>query len=324
MISSNLNIGFSVVKRKIVKNSIIHIFVLLMLCIACMISFCACSNVQTKKKTIRIFADQTLKTYLPLVGDKYLVTVGKDCELQYVFDTAESLATQIQSGESCDILITSSAPAIKDLMTEGRIWKEESLPFLKSRMMMITYQENETFVSMNDLFLRTDLETDEEPEKCQRYTDLLWEIYGEEEWREEWDADYGDLWIRSDFAGIAVCTPEKDDGIIAKDILSRYGETYALLELAHLIRWYSDSSDVCSAIQDHYVTAGICCMTDLDDEQHMKVLEYYDHSDDPARIYQACRITESELTAEARQFIEFLQSETARRFFEDFGFECMR
>ena len=311
-------------KRKIVKNSTIHIFVLWMLCIVCMISFCACSNVQPEKKTIRIFADQTLKSYLPIVGDKYLVTEGKDCELQYVFDTPESLATQIRSGESCDILITAFAPAINDLMTAGSIWKEESLPILKSRMALIAHQENETFTSMNDLFLHIDLEMYEEPAKYQRYADFLWEIYGEEGWQEEWDADYGDLWICSDFVGIAVCTPEKDDGIIAKDILSRYGETFELLELAHLIRWYSDSSDVCSAIQDYYVTAGICCMTDLEDEQHVKVLEYYDHSDDPARIYQACRITESELTAEARQFIEFLQSETARRFFEDFGFECMR
>ena len=307
-----------------VKNKSIHIFVLLMLCLACILSLCACSHSRQEKTVIHVFSDQSLESCLPRIGDKFLVTNDNNYDLQYVFEEADTLETRILSGETCDLIITSSDSVMKELVTEGKVFKEESIPIAKSQMILITSSDNGAFSSMNDLFLHIDPDLLEiEPEGYQRYTDLLWDTYGEEGWQDEW-YELEDLWIRSDFAGIAIYGLQKEEGVYAQTILNRDGETYDLLERAQMIHFFGVSADIISSVLDHHVTVGICCMTDLDGEPAVKVLECFDRSEDPARIYQVGRITESEHKTEAKEWICFLQGDHARRFFEDFGFEVMR
>ena len=313
-------------KRKLVKNKTIHIFVLLMLCFACILSFCGCSNPRSEKTVLYVFADKSLEVKLPLILDKFLVTDGKEYELQYVFDEAEVLKNSILSGAACDLLITSFDSVMKELMDEGAIYKDESVPIAKTQMVLIVAGDNNSLFSLNDslndLFIHMDPEwMEEELEGYQRYIDFLWETYGEEEWQEEWD-DYYDLWIRSDFTGIAVSSLQKEDGANARTILNRKDGMFDLLDRVNFVYIYPSSAEVITAVQEHLVTAGICYKSDLTDA--VKVLESYDQTDDPARIYQVGRITGSEHKTEAKELIDFLQGDHARRFFEDFGFTGMR
>ena len=221
--------------------------------------------------------------------------------------------------------VTNSADIIDQLNTGGQIYKNETIPLICSRMAIIVSDKNEEDISVDRFFIHYDTDAEEmEPEGYRRYTDLLWELYGEEGWQEEWDELYPDLWIKDGLSAITVCSQQTEEGRIAKMLLNQYDHTFDLLDRVQVIKECGNSEEVINAVQIHHAQAGFCYVTDLEEMRALRIAEILDQTDDSASVYQVCRLAESDHKEESKLFLEFLQGDHAKRFFEDFGFKWMR
>ncbi len=294
-----------------------------MLCLACMISLCACQMQQTDKCILQVYADVSLEKKLPLVGDKFLVTDGKEYDVQYLFNTPENLLDQIRNGDNCDLLITSSEKLVQILIEEDAVTEENTIELLKSPLAMFTSAEQPALpLSLTTLFYQTE-ESVEEIEGYSRYTDVLWETTAEEDWQEEWNEQYAGLWVTNAIPAIGILSPEQKEGQCAREILNLDGQIFDLLYPIGYIQYFDTKDALLEAVRNNNVDIGICAVTDIFSEENIQILNVYDASDLTVSVY-VCLVNDSANRKEAKELMRFLQGNHAKRFFEDFGYYFMR
>ena len=317
-------------KQRTVKYEKRHILFLVVLCIACMFFLCACQNKEMKKCVLQVFADTSLENKFPLVGEKFLVTDGKDYDIQYYFDSPQTLLEKIRSGEQCDFLITSSETLKDQLIKEGISTEEKTDNLLRSPMAMVTSNQHPSSpVSLDNLFYQTEINEEEEYyeeeiDGYRLYTDLLWEVTAEDQWQEEWDELYAGLWIREEIPSIGILSTVEKEGQCAKDLLNQDGQTFELLEQIGKIHTFDSISSLLDAVGNGDVQTGLCAFTNTFSEKNIKMLKVYENAGDPTVPYYASLIIGSDNRKEAKELMTFMQGDHARRFFEDFGFYFMR
>lgn len=300
-----------------------------MLCLTCMISLCACQKTHVNKNLLRVYADASLDKKLQLVGDKFLVTDGKEYDIQYTFDTPENLLEKLRAGEPCDLVITSSESLLHELEENHAISSDHTIELMTSPLAMITSEEAPSFpLDMDSLFYRTDyVEEDyyeeETIEGYRLYTDVLWEITSEEEWQEDWNEQYDGLWIRESVPVIGLLSIEHKERQIAKDLLNQNGQAFDLLNQIGKIRYYDSKDSLLEAVRDREVQIGLCSLIHTIDEKNIQTLKVYDNPDLKESFYMSL-INSSENRKDAKVFMNFLQGDHAKRFFEDFGFKLVR
>lgn len=295
-----------------------------------MIFLCACYQTQAKKCTLQVYADSSLEKMLPLVGDKYLVTDGKGSDIQYVFDTPDNLLRRISSGESCDILLTSSVPMMNRLLEDGMVTEKNMNKLLESPMAMITSGDDPSLpIAYASLFYQMEIAEDDildegaEMEGYSRYLDVLWEQTAEEDWQDEWDEQYAGLWIKDTVSTVGILSLDQKEGSLAKDILNQDGKIYDLLEQIGRVRYFDTKDALLEAVRTQSVQVGVCMLTDTFGESNLQTLIVYDRSNPMVTVYVSW-FPDSAYRKEAKEMIAFLQGRHARKFFGDFGFYSVR
>ena len=312
-----------VMKQRTVKYVKRNILILVMLCLACMISLCACQTPYIEKCTLQVYADSAMDKKLPLVGDKFLVMDGKGYDIQYLFDTPENLLDKIRTGGNCDLLLTSSKTLLQLLEEDDAVADGYTIELLKSPLAMITSGDHPALpLASENLFYQTE-DTAEEIEGYSQYTDVLGELTAEEDWQDEWNEQYAGLWISDIIPSIGILSPTQIEGQCARDILNQDGQIFDLLYPIGKIRFFDSKDDLLDAIRNSTVQIGFCAFTNTFDEKNIQTLKVYDASEPTVSIYVSL-LNDSENRKEAKVLLQFLQGNHAKRFFEDFGYYYMR
>ncbi len=301
-----------------------------MLCLTCMISLCACQETPVKKCTLQVFADSSLDKKLQLVGDKFQVTDGKEYDIQYTFDTSENLLENIHTGEPCDLLLTSSETLLHQLGDDDFISSDNTIELLQSPLAMITSSEYPSLpLDVQSLFYQSDYAgegdyyEDVELEGYRPYADVLWDVTAEEEWQDDWNGQYEGLWIQESVPTIGIITTEQKEGQTVKSFLNQNGPAFDLLNQIGKIRSYDSKDSLLEAIRNREVQIGFCSFPNTFDEKNIQTLRVYDGSDPTVSFYVSL-FNGSANRKDAKVFMNFLQGDHAKRFFEDFGFNFMR
>lgn len=306
-------------KQRTVKYVKRNISFLVMLCLACMITLCACQGTQTNKVILQVYADTSLDKKLPLVGDKFLVTDGKGYDIQYLFDTPENLLEKIRTGENCDLLFTSSEALLQMLEEDGAVTTKNTIDLLKSPLAMITASSHPALPLTSEILFYQTENTDEEIEGYSRYTDALWEVTAEEDWQEEWNDQYAGLWISDIIPTVGVLSLEQKEGQCARDILNQDGQVFDLLYPIGKVQFFDSKDALLEAVRNSTVQIGICAFTNTIDEKNIQTLKVFDASGPTVSVYVSL-LSDSENRKEAKVLMQFLQGNHAKRFFEDFGY----
>ena len=291
-----------------------------------MISLCACQETPVKKSTLQVFADSSLDKKLQLVGDKFQVTDGKEYDIQYTFDTPEKLLEKIHTGEPCDLLLTSSETLLDQLRDGDFISADNTKELLQSPLAMITSSEYPSIpLDVQSLFYEADYGEegdyyeDDVIEGYRPYADVLWEVATEEEWQDDWNGLYEGLWIMESVPTIGIITTEQKEGQAAKSYLNQDRLAFDLLNQIGKIRSYDSKDSLLDAIRNREVQIGFCSFPSMFDEKNIQALKIYDGSAPTVSFYVSL-LNGSESRKDAKVFMNFLQGDHARRFFEDFGF----
>lgn len=291
-----------------------------------MICLCACQDSQTKQCTLQIYADPSLEQELSLVGDKYLVTVGKGKDICLCFESAPVFLEKIHARNTYDLVITSSESLIQQLEEEGFVSADKTECLLDTPMVLFAAGTDSSFsYAPEDFFYQEsdsdeDFYADEVPEGYRRYIDVLWESFGEEDWQYDWEERFGGLWIKDQIPSIGVLTEEKKDGQCAKAILNQYGDAFDLLAQIGLIRFFDSGADLTQAIRSGEVQTGLCSISLSLGTSGFQIVRVFNQASDPTVTYYVCLLAGSENRKEAIELMSFFQGDYARRFFEDFGF----
>ena len=291
-----------------------------------MICFCACRTLKTKQCILQIYADQSLEQELALVGDKYLVTDGKGKDVSYSFENAPVFLEKIHAGNACDMVITSSESLMQQLEEEDFISPDKTLCLFDTPMALFFAGTDQSLTyALEDFFYQEDNSdednyVDEVPEGYQRYIDVLWESVAEEDWQYDWEDRYSNLWIKEQIPSIGVLTEEQKEGQCAKEILNQYGDAFDLLDQIGLIRFFDSETDLTQAIREGEVQTGLCSISASLGTSDLQIARVFNQATDPTITYYVCLMDGSKNRKEAIELMTFLQSDYARRFFEDFGF----
>ena len=310
-------------KQRTVKYVKRNSLILVMLCLACMFSLCACQTPNTEKCTLQVYADTSMDKKLPLVGDKFLVMDGKGYDIQYLFDTPENLLDKIRNEDNCDLLLTSSKTLLQFLEADDAVADGYTIELLKSPMAMITSGDHPALpLASENLFYQAD-DTVEEMEGYSLYTDVLGELTAEEDWQDEWNEQYAGLWITDVIPTIGILSQDQIEGQCAREILNQDGQLFDLLDPIGKVRFFDSKDDLLEAIRNSIVQIGICTFTNTFDEKNIQTLKVYDASKPTVSVYVSL-LNYSENRKEAKVLMQFLQGNHAKRFFEDFGYYYMR
>lgn len=245
-----------------------------------------------KDGSVVVFASSSLESSLTSVTDVF--TEKNDVKANYVFDSSEELAARIAAGEECDVFVCGKQEQMNRLDAEDATGANvDGLDFIDT-------STREDIVK-NDVVLAVPAGNP-------------MAVLG-----------FDDFAARLAAGQLTACVADADDGAAghcADQVLEHYGISASTLASSGFISYAESSEKVAAQVASAAVGCGIVCRTDA----NAFGLEPVDAATDELCdqiVYTAAMLKETQKSAAAKAYLDFLAGDDARYWFLTAGFTSL-